>query len=167
MTQIFAMQLNYSFLCLKEDSHWLRVATSVFSKFLFRGKRGVLQARLPLGKLPVLLEDRVSLRGPLGLTNAGGSTRNPESTEDVRGKRGSHLGSEMQPEQSHLEQLSEELWVLLIWWSGAAAGSRGLSGADGTQRCSLGLDCIFSAQSRFSPWARCEVRQAFSCTGNL
>lgn len=58
------------------------------AKFLFCGKRGDLQARLPLGKLPVLLEDRVSLRGPPGLAKAGSRTRKPESTEDVQGKRG-------------------------------------------------------------------------------
>lgn len=42
--------------------------------------------------------------GPQGLTNAGNKTEKPESMENVQGKRASHLGSEMQPKQSHPEQ---------------------------------------------------------------
>ena len=44
------------------------------AKFLFCGKCRVLQAQLPLSKLPVLLEDGVSLCGLPGLTNAGSRT---------------------------------------------------------------------------------------------
>lgn len=55
------------------------------------------------------------------------------------GKDGPHLGSEMQP-----KQLSKGLWALLFWWSsGAAGGSRGVSGADGTHAACWGL-LVFS-----------------------
>lgn len=90
------------------------------------------------------------------------------------GEEGSHLGSEMQPKQSHPEQ--EPACSFL---SGSGFSSSGglvlLQEAMGflvlMGHTLLAGACLHflnvGIQSRFASWVWCKVWQAFSCTDNL